>query len=132
MFDFIYRSAMLLSAKYWHIFMFKKIKIANSLACMGQGNYYYRWQDSSIVPFLSLEMPFWALLAQSNRITQGNISNLSPNEPFNRTLTNGQNIQEWPKWNLWKTAFEKILLVHSWIYCPLWQLNSFYKTLRQT
>ena len=29
-----------------------------------------------------------------------------------------QSIQEWTKWNLWKTAFKKIYLVHSWIVCP--------------
>ena len=30
----------------------------------------------------------------------------------------GQSIQEWIKWNLWKTAFKKFHLVHSWILIP--------------
>ena len=29
-----------------------------------------------------------------------------------------QSIQEWTKWNLWKTAFKKFYLVYSWILCP--------------
>ena len=46
----------------------------------------------------------------------------------------GQSIQEWTKWNLWKTAFKnlkwygllkqavfhKFHLVYSWIFCPIW------------
>ena len=30
----------------------------------------------------------------------------------------GQSIQEWTKWNLWKTTFKKLHSVHSWILCP--------------
>ena len=39
----------------------------------------------------------------------------------------GQNIHEWTKWNLWKTAFKKFYLVHSWILCPInSQLNDMF------
>ena len=32
----------------------------------------------------------------------------------------GQRIREWTKQNLWKTAFKKFYLVHSWIHWPIW------------
>ena len=33
-----------------------------------------------------------------------------------------QSIQDWTKWNLWKTVLKKFHLVHSWILCPIWTL----------
>ena len=30
-----------------------------------------------------------------------------------------QSIQEYTKWNLWKTAFKNFHLVHSWMLCPI-------------
>ena len=31
-----------------------------------------------------------------------------------------QSIQEWTKWNLWKTAFKSFYLVLSWMLCPIY------------
>ena len=32
----------------------------------------------------------------------------------------GQSIQEWNRWNLWKTAFKNFQLVHSWTFGPIY------------
>ena len=45
-------------------------------------------------------------------------------------LNLGQSIQEWAKWNLWKIAFKKSYLVHSWILCPIYDLLVAVKLLK--